>query len=681
MSTDNQDTQKILDLFKYGSMFILLLHFYVTCHPALREWGLTASEIDTLVYNLSRHAPVLEGIMWPKLFALLLIGVSLAGTKGRKDEKLKWQPIVYYIAVGLLLYLVSGLFLLLPVPASFWGGIYLFITTGGYLSIITGGSQVSRLLKLRFNNDIFNDLNESFPQEERLIKNEYSINLPAEYTFRGKTRQSWLNLTQPHRGTICAGSPGAGKSYFFLRHYLTQSIANLSCIFLYDYKFPDLTRIMYNHALLHQHRYPKKPGIYILNFDDLSRTHRCNVLYPEMLTDLTDATEAARILMISLNKSWSGKSGDFFVESPINFVCALFWFLKKYQGGKFCSLPHAIELAGVEYRELFAVLSLEEEISVLINPFISALKNGAAEQLEGQIASAKIGLARLAAPNLYYVLSGSDFTLDINNPDEPKLVAVGSNPAKSSTYGAVISLYVERMHKLINKKNQRHCALIYDEYPTLTASVDLIAVGRSNKIAIAIGIQDFSQLVRDYGKEQAEVIMNICGNIIAGQMMGQGAKDISERIGRINQEKESTTLSATDTSLSRSTQLDVAIPPSRISNLSSGEFVGVFADSPAQPVKLKPFHARIKNDHAAIAREEAAYKELPIIREGTPEELQKEVMDNYYQIKADIRNLISSEIARIERSTDTPTPTTTDAGKQSGSSTTPNKKASSTTSL
>lgn len=675
MSSENNDLYKLLDFFKYGSVFVLLVHFYVSCYPAMREWELTAPQVDTVIYNLIRSASVLRGIMQPKLFALLLLTVSLVGTKGRRDDKIRWQPIVYYICAGLLLYFVSGLFLLLSLKSTLVGSLYICITGIGFLSVLHGGSQVSRLIRLKFQDDIFNDLNESFPQEEQLIENEFSINLPAEYTFRGKTRRSWINVINPHRGMICCGSPGAGKTYFFIRHYLTQSIAKKNCIFLYDYKFPDLTRIMYNHAKLHADSYPKKPNIYIINFDDLSRTHRCNVLYPQTMMDLTDATEAARILMVSLNPEWSKKSGDFFVESPINFVCALFWFLKKYEGGKYCTLPHAIELAGVDYKELFAVLSLEEEISVLINPFVSAFLNGAAEQLEGQIASAKIGLARLASPSLYYVLSGSDFTLDINNPDDPKLVAIGNNPAKSKTYGAVISLYVERLHKLINKKGQQQCALIYDEYPTINASVDLIAVGRSNKISILIGIQDFSQLVRDYGKDQADVVMNICGNIIAGQTMGQGAKDISERIGRINQEKESLTLSANDTSVSRSTQLDSAIPPSRIANLSSGEFVGIVADTPAQPMKRKLIHSRILNDHKAIAAEEAGYEELEVINSNAEEEK----MQVYHQIKADIKSLIATEVARIEKSK---SPTGTDAGKQSGAATTtPNKKSSSTTSL
>lgn len=180
------------------------------------------------------------------------------------------------------------------------------------------------------------------------------------------------------------------------------------------------------------------------------------------MDDITDATESSRTILLGLNKQWLKKQGDFFVESPINFLTALIWYLRKYQDGKYCTLPHVIELMQVDYNMLFPILDMEEEIKVLVNPFISAFRNKAMEQLEGQIASAKIGLARLSSPQLYWVLSGNDFTLDINNPEDPKIVCMGNNPQKLQTYGAVLSLYVNRLLKIINQKNRLKSSLIFD---------------------------------------------------------------------------------------------------------------------------------------------------------------------------------------------------------------------------
>jgi len=366
--------------------------------------------------------------------------------------------------------------------------------------------------------------------------------------------------------------------------------------------------------------------------------HRSNPLEPETMLDITDAIESARTIMLGLNREWIKKQGDFFVESPINFVTALIWFLKKYEGGKYCTLPHAIELSLVDYKKLFAVLGSEPEIEVLINPFISAWRNEAFEQLEGQIASAKISLARLSSPQLYYVLSGNDFSLDINNPEDPKVVCLANNPQKSQVYGAVLSLYVNRINKLVNRKNQKKCSLIFDEFPTIyfNGIDNLIATARSNKVAVTLAVQDYSQLKKDYGREQAEVIMNIVGNIICGQVTGDTAKQLSERFGKINQVKESVSINAMDTSVSKSTQLDYAIPASKIAGLSSGEFVGMMADDPTNKIELKTFHCQIQNDHEAITREENIYNEIPAVRTVT----QTEILMNYQRIKEDVKGLV-----------------------------------------
>lgn len=388
----------------------------------------------------------------------------------------------------------------------------------------------------------------------------------------------------------------------------------------------------------------------MINFDDLSRSHRCNPLAPEMMLDVTDAAESSRTIMLALNREWIKKSGEFFTESSINFVTALFWFLKKYQGGKYCTLPHAIELASVEYARLFPVLALEPDTEVLIGVFISAFLNSALEQLEGQIASARIGLARLASPSLYYILSGNDFSLDLNNPKAPKIISVGNNPAKSQIYGAVISLCTERALKLVNRKGQLKSSLIFDEFPTIYVNNigSTIATARGNGVATTLAVQDMSQLRNDYGREQADVIMNICGNVISGQVLSDTAKQLSERLGKIMQERESLSINSQETSVSLSEQLEAALQPSRIANLSSGEFVGAVADDPMQKIDRKTFHCQILNDYEAIKKEETEYQPLPVIRHVTNDM----VREIHYGIKRDIKNLIDTEMAKIENHPD-----------------------------
>ncbi|MNX58434.1 Type IV secretory system Conjugative DNA transfer [compost metagenome] len=581
-----------------------------------------------------------------KTAALFLLLISLIGAKGKKNEKLKLSVALRQFIAGFIIYALSYLLLKLDAAPQVLAGLYMSITSIGYLLILYGGNLLSRIIQGRLDTDIFNKLQETFPQEERLLENEYSINLPARYDLKGKIRKSYINIINPFRALLVAGTPGAGKSYFVIRHVITQHIFKGFSVFLYDFKFDDLSIIAYNAFIKYKSRYKVEPKFYVIDFDHIY--HRCNPLYPESMTDITDATESSRTIMLGLNREWIRKSGDFFVESPINFLTGIIWYLRKYKEGKFCTLPHVIELMQMPYDSLFPVLRTEPEIEVLINPFVTAYVNGAMEQLEGQIASAKITMARLSSPTLYYVLTGNDFTLDINNPEDPKIVCVGNNPQKTQVYGAVLSLYVARMLKLVNQKGKLPSSLVFDEFPTIyiggvSGIEGTIATARGNKVATTLAVQDISQLRKDYGKESADVIFSIVGNIISGQVVGDTAKTLSERFGKIMQERESLSINASDTSVSKSKQLESAIPASTISNLSSGEFVGAVADNPDQKIQQKIFHCEIINDHAALAAEEKAYVPIPKPRTVTPQEIE----DNYLRIKDEVAAIIGEEMERI----------------------------------
>jgi type IV secretory pathway TraG/TraD family ATPase VirD4 len=420
-------------------------------------------------------------------------------------------------------------------------------------------------------------------------------------------------------------------------------------LFVYDLKYDDLTRLTYNtleeikKKQTPGHTHPISPIFYSVNFDDLSRSHRCNPLDPATLDDIADATDAAKTILYALNKNWINKQGDFFISSAISFFTANIWFLRQIEGGHYCTLAHLIELIQTDYPKLFSILQSFPDIQTLIGSFVSAFTNNVMEQLQGQVDSARIALSSLASPSLYYLLSANDFTLDINLPNAPKVVCIGSNPQKQLIYGAIISLYVSRMIKLVNKKGGVPCHLFFDEFSSFYASgMDLtLATARSNKVAITIGIQDLSQLRKEYGRDQADALFNLPGNLICSQVSGDSARLVSERFGKILQEKSTYSTNSRDTSISQSQHLDLAVPASKIATLSSGEFVGITADSPVQKITLKAFHAQILIDHKAIAIEEAAWQPIPEVRPVTREQVE----DNFHQIKKDVRQLIDDRLA------------------------------------
>jgi hypothetical protein len=581
-----------------------------------------------------------------KSLALVLLGTSILGAKGRKDVNPNYKRPVFQLGIGVLLFYGSRLLFNSSIDKDGKALLYMATTVVGYLLILTGGSRLSRLVHRPITSDPFQKRNESFPQEGRLITNEHSVHIPGEYVFNRQLHRNWINIINPFRGTLIMGNPGSGKTYFIMQHIIKQQIEKGFCMLVYDFKYDDLTRNAYNHFLKHKKAYPVPPAFYNINFDDLSRTHRSNPLDPSTLYDITDAAESARTILLGLNKSWVDDQGEFFVESPINFITALIWYLRKYQDGKYCTWPHVIEMAQLPFKKLFSILPSDPEIHTYINSFVGAYKDAVFEQLQGQVDSARISLARLSSPALYYVLTGNDFTLDLNNPASPKILALGNNPQKTGIYGAILSVYINTITRLANRKGMLPFALNLDEFPSVMAnSIDkTIATGRSNKIATTIVLQDFSQLKLAYGKDYADVIVHTCGNIMVGQVFGETAKMASELFGRIMQDRESYTITSTDTNFTHSRQPDPAIPVSRIATLSSGEFVGIVADNPDQEITLKAFCCKIQNNHEALRKEAAAYLDLPATRAVTQDEL----MCGYLQVKEDVLQLVVAELDRIE---------------------------------
>lgn len=531
---------------------------------------------------------------------------------------------------------------------------YVSTVAAGYICLLTAGVWITRLLKNQLMDDVFNDENESFMQETRLIANEYSVNLPTRFYYKKRWYNGWINVVSPQRGCIVLGCPGSGKSYCVINQFIKQQIEKGYALYCYDFKFPDLSLIAYNQLLKNQDKYARPVGFYVINFDDPRHSHRCNPLNPAFLSDIADAYESAYVIMLNLNKSWIQKQGDFFVESPIILLAALIWYLKIYENGRYCTFPHAIELLNKPYSDLFTILTSYRELENYLSPFMDAWKGGAMEQLQGQIASAKIPLSRLISPALYWIMTGDDFTLDINNPDAPKVLCVGNNPDRQNIYSAALGLYNARIVKMVNRKGKLKCSILVDEVPTIYfKGLDtLIATARSNKVAVMLGAQDYSQLVRDYGDKEARVIQNTIGNIFAGQVVGETAKNLSERFGKVLQQRKSINITREDTSTNISTQLDSLIPASKISNLSQGEFVGSVCDSFDEKINQKIFHAEIIVDNEQVAAETKAYRKIPVITDFTgadgKDHMEEEIERNYYQIKEDVAQIIEKELLRIE---------------------------------
>ncbi len=653
---DLRGLAKIMAFMRAVSILLVLMHLYWFCYGFFLERGWTLEVINKILGNFDRTAGLFSHTLYTKAFALVLLALSCLGTKGVKNEKITWAKIYVALGVGFVLFFLNTpLLILSPATGTF---LYILTISLGYIALLMAGVWMSRLLRTNLMDDVFNNENESFQQETKLMENEYSVNLPTKFYYKGKWNNGWINIVNPFRASIVLGTPGSGKSYAIVNNYIKQQIEKGFSMYIYDFKFDDLSTIAYNHLLKHRDKYKIQPKFYVINFDDPRKSHRCNPLNPDFMTDISDAYEAAYTIMLNLNRSWIQKQGDFFVESPIILLAAIIWYLKIYEDGKYCTFPHAIELLNKKYSDVFTILTSYSDLENYLSPFMDAWQGGAQDQLQGQIASAKIPLSRMISPQLYWVMTGDDFTLDINNPKEPKILCVGNNPDRQNIYSAALGLYNSRIVKLINKKGQLKSSVIIDELPTIyfRGLDNLIATARSNKVAVCLGFQDFSQLTRDYGDKESKVIQNTVGNIFSGQVVGETAKSLSERFGKVLQKRQSMTINRNDKSTSISTQLDSLIPASKISTLTQGMFVGSVSDNFDERIEQKIFHAEIVVDNETVAAETKAYQKIPEIlsfvdKQGE-DKMKQEIEANYKQIKSDILNIVVSEMERIKNDPD-----------------------------
>ena len=655
---DLKALENIVQFARGLGVFFLILHLYWFCYEWLSGCGLTWPFVDRLLLDIQRTTLLFSSPVITKLCAFLFLVLGCYGTKSVRNGRVDRRHIVAAACLGFPLFFLNGFLLSLPAGIGFRGWSFTLTLGAGYLSLLAAGVWLRRLIKQPLMDDPFNDNNESFLQEERCIDNDCSVNLPTRYRYKGQWRNGWISVVNVYRSTAVIGLPGSGKSYAVLNNYIKQHIEKGFSMLVYDYKFDDLTRIAYNHLLRHLDKYAVKPKFCIINFDDPRRSNRGNPIDARFMDDISDAYESAYVTLLNLNKTWVDKQGDFFTDSAVILLAAIIWYLKIYDKGRYCTFPHAIEFLCQPLDKIFPILSSYPELENYLSPFVDAWKSNAQDQLQGQVASVKIPLSRMISPQLYWVLTGNDFTLDINNPEEPKILCMGNNPDRQSIYGAALGLYNSRLIRLINKKGKLKSSLIIDELPTIyiRGLDNLIATARSNKVSVCLGFQDFSQLERDYGEKEAKVIINTVGNIFSGQVVGDTARTLSDRFGKIVQLRESHSVSNENVTTSTNTQLETLIPASKISNLTQGMFVGSVADNFDERIPQKIFHAEIVIDNDKVKAETAAYVPIPeissFVGEDGKDHMEEIVKENYYRVKADVAELVRREIARIEADPD-----------------------------
>jgi YWFCY protein/TraM recognition site of TraD and TraG len=635
--------RSIAQLSETISYCLLGLDIYYRCYWLFDHWGFTSKFSDKIIARFVA-AGLVEGFTG-RIAMIFFLALALASAPGRRSVEVNRRQCYWRMGPATLVFLMSPVVFIRIGDPMTTCLVYLVITLAAYLVIMHSGGRLIRSVRLPWDkDDPFGRKQAGFPQEQRRLGGSDALHLRSEHQWKVEKRKGWINLINPRRGILILGSPGSGKSRFIIEPLMRQLMEKGNALFVYDYKFPALTQLAYRWFQAYRHRYPGNTRFYCIQFGDLSRSHRCNLLAPETLEWVSDALGAARTIFLSMNPTWVDKQGEFFVESPINFLGMIIWYLRKHDNGKYCTLPHAIELAQYPYDRLFAILERVSELKALVEPFAQAFRNMTFEVLDSQISSARIPLARLASPDLYYLLTGNDLRLDINDPKAPKILCLAGDPRRVEALAPILSLYIDRLNRLCNQPGRYPCAMICDEFATVRAysMTTTIATGRSHRITPVLAVQDFSQLRTQYSRNEADLFLNIAGNVFCGQVGGETARWMSERFPTIQQEKPSISNNSTDMSVSTTLQREPTVNQATIAGLSSGEFVGVLSDEPGMELELKVFHGKILRENAVAS--EPVY-ELPVVREIDEEGVKAE----FERVKEDISVLVAAEFELIEK--------------------------------
>lgn len=635
------------------SVLLLFLDLYYYGYGLFASLHLTNLYLDQALGRLQLGQ---YGELALKGAAIGAMVLYIFGSPSSKSVTLTTTRTALILAVGLPLYFLTH-WLDFGHGHGTRAAVHIVLTLCGFLITSWGMALVSKLYKGKLMDDRFNTKNEQFNQEKRLLENPFSVNIRSE--------DGYWNFLNPFSGTLITGNPGTGKTYVFVQEFLRQLLCKGFTMCIYDYKNGELTGVIRQYLDRYKvevgRLFPGGLAFNVIDFDNPEKSGRINPLSAALLEGTEDCIDAATIFMRNVNKTWAEKQGDFFPESAITLVAMGLVFLKHSvlstklgpdgapaREGNCCSLPHLVTLLTKNEKVLFEIFKHKKQTRILVSAFSGASEEGAVDQLQGQLASVKIALARLATPKVYWVLSGEEVRTDVSSRKAPQILCLVNNGLRKETYSPALGLILGQVIKRINTQGNHPCLLCVDELSTIyIKDVDnLIATARSNQVATLLCFQDFSQLVRDYGKRVADVVINTMGNIVSGKVYRETARDLQEIFGKILQLRQSISTNRSDTSISQSTQMDYLIPAARISSLSQGEFVGILSDTVEQPLDVKFFRSKARlNERERRQSENLSHTETTI-GSGSNTNIMEELEANFEKIDREVGDLLIEEYKR-----------------------------------
>ena len=576
-------------------------------------------------------------LVFSKITTFILVCLTCIGTRNKKQIEFDGRRLVLYPLVSGVFFVFVSVYMFYKnwetqaygIALSLW--IYIILSVVGTILVHIALDNISKYLKDQFGKDRFNFENESFEQTEEKVENDYSVNIPMRYYYKGKFRHGWVNVVNPFRGTWVVGTPGSGKTFSIIEPFIRQHSAKGFSMVVYDYKFPTLATKLYYHYrknLAKNRERGRDFKFNMINFVNVEYSRRVNPIQLKYINNLAAASETAETLLESLQKGkkeGGGGSDQFFQTSAVNFLAACIFFFCNYkkepydkdgnllQGdmqidretgmmkhtgvvrnslgervtpaywlGKYSDMPHILSFLNKDYSTIFEVLMTDNEVAPLLGPFKTAYENKAMEQLEGMIGTLRVFTSRLATKESYWIFhkDGDDFDLKVSDPKNPSYLLIANDPEMESIIGALNALILNRLVTRVNTGQGKNVpvSIIVDELPTLYFhKIDrLIGTARSNKVSVALGFQELPQLESDYGKVGMQKVITTVGNVVSGSARAKETLEwlSNDIFGKVVQMKKGVTIDRDKTSVNINENMDNLVPGSKIADMPTGWIAG-----------------------------------------------------------------------------------------------------------
>lgn len=646
-----QENQYHKNIFGFFQIFIYLyigVDIYYNYFSDQYSSNMVLSRINSGFDRLT----LLNNVLVSHAFVLgMTVFVSIA-TKSKKNLNYDWNKhFTIPLVLGLLLFATSiVVYNANPFTNTVNAIIYSISYLFGTVNIHVAVSNLSKRVTAKLKDDIWNEDEEAFPQNEELIVADELFNLPIKYFYKKKVHSGWMNI-DVFRAIAVLGLPGSGKTASIIIPYIKFVLNKGYSMLLYDFKYPDLAKIAYYHYLKNNHAGGtlEKHSFNVINIDKVEYSRRCNPIAPRYIKTLAQAMETAYTIMTSIAKNDGQAVGNskFFIDSAVLFLSSMILFLSRYEKGQYCTLPHVIALASQSYEDIFNCLMSVDELRAIVEPYKSAYENGALEQLEGQIATVRVNLAKIGTYESFWVFSGDDIDFKLSNSEKPSILVLANDPNTIETNSVFYSSIISRCRVEVNTKHNIPCAMVFDEAPTVYLyKIDqLIATARSNKVSVVLGFQELSQLYKDYGEKVAKVIQNVAGSVISGAVRSKESLDwLQPMFGKIKQVSQGISVDRDRSPVSMNERMDYVIPTNKITNQNPGEVVGVIASSKDfEYGKFRPnmFKCKVDIDFKQVKEEESHYVDTPKFYNFGSEENKKSILKkNWKKIFNEISEVV-----------------------------------------